>query len=95
MGVYLPGPQEPRSQLEPDGEGGALCPWCGETIDRATPCVSPPAVQTLLFHVDCAAELGHSLIADAREALLASGDGEWGARAVALVRYRLRRQEHD
>jgi hypothetical protein len=93
MGVYLPG-SSPGSEQERRGDEGArLCPWCGELIDPAAPCVSPPAVQRLLFHPSCAAEMGQSLIADAREAMLAGGDHEWSARAVALVRYRLGQEE--
>jgi len=92
MGVYLPGSVALRDLLLPEG-GQAVCPWCGEPIDWETAFVFTLSVHALLLHGDCAAELGNALIADAREALLAAGTGEWSHRAAALVRYRLSQQE--
>jgi hypothetical protein len=93
MGVYLPQwweSEDPRTT----GSGETIaCPWCGEPVDRAAVCVSPPSVLALRFHPQCAAEMGEWLLGDAREAKLAASDREWAARAVALVRYRLDREE--
>jgi hypothetical protein len=92
MGVYLPGSPALRDLRQPAG-GKAVCPWCGEAIDWEAPFVFTPSVHPILLHIDCAADLGDALIADAREALLAAGTGGWGHRAAALVRYRLTQQE--
>ncbi len=93
MGVYLPGSRQPCQQDLPVSDGGLLCSWCGDPVDLTLPCVAPPSVQPIVLHPGCAAAMGEGLIADAREAMLAGGEREWSARAVALVRYRLTQQE--
>jgi hypothetical protein len=61
--------------------------------------VEPPAVwwqgatSGILLHAVCAEQLGCHLIADSREAMLASGQQPWTRRAGLLLRDALQAQE--
>lgn len=89
------------SVLYPDQLGSAWWldnppPWsCATCGDPAwPPCCFWQGSTQLFLHPECAAHLGPSLIADAREATLAADPGRnWRRRLVDAVRHRLMVEE--
>jgi hypothetical protein len=78
-----------------DFETSWACDLCGDFVDVVEyPAVMWQGDRVLLFHTGCASRLGVHLIADAREAELASShEGRWRNRLIAAVRHRLVAEE--
>ena len=69
------------------------CTNCGEPI--TLPAVHWECARPLLLHTACARSIGVHLIADSREAELASGVPHWTRRAVRATRGALLVQEFE
>ena len=69
------------------------CLYCHEAIPADQVAVHWSGAEDIILHPDCAARLGCHLIADSREAQLASGEQPWARRAAFALRSALQRQE--
>ena len=58
------------------------CLFCGESVAKVAVFWCGADDTSIVLHGDCAADLGAALIADSREAALASGKPPWNSRAT-------------
>jgi hypothetical protein len=70
-----------------------VCVYCRDSVPPNVVAVMWAGAEHLLLHRECVAELGSHLIADAREAALASGEGNWTRRAARAAGWAMRAQE--
>jgi len=76
------------------GGDGYPCWLCGEVLGTSTAVVWVGADGVAIqFHPACSVHLGAALIADSREAQLASGGGVWTRRAARAAGAALRAAE--
>lgn len=89
MGVIYP---DDRAEFWAPATDG--CYYCGKAVPHDTVGVFwIGAGESIILHPTCAATWGAELIADGREALLASGIAPWDRRAIFVLRHLLRSQE--
>jgi hypothetical protein len=69
------------------------CLYCLELVPPDGVAVNWCGAQHIILHPDCAARLGCHLIADSREAQLASGWKPWTKRAAVALRSALQAEE--